>query len=556
MKTETTIHYMLVDATAASDGALAVTQRQPWVSLAQLHDEDDTHVMQKYGTLERDEFRLDGTYTLFPDAPQHEDMGLWSLAQTDEAGRFADPPVLTVTFSRPHTSLGITLVFSPSGDWADDVHLVWYGRTGEILAERDFSPDGVSYFCDCLVKNYYRLVLTFRGTNKPLRFLKLHRVQYGVVENLRGDRLTEASLLEEADPASQTVSVNTLRFGFHAGRRFDLLDLTGVYAVFQQQQRVRVRQTIDGVTREMGLFYTDIATVQDERVVTIDCIDLVGVLDQTEYLGGLWLEGIPAGQLVHEIMASADADNYYALAPALQDIEIRGYLPICTHREALQQVAFAIGAVVSCARSDRIRLYPPPATSSSITPHDKVAGHRQTQRAFVSGVEVYTHQYVAASDTTELFKADCKAGVELVRLTSPAIGLSCSGASILEAGVNYAKLQVAAARQVVLSGRTYDDQLRLGGSVYAETMPASARANVQVFEDCTLTADPQAVAQGLYNFYQQRIEDTGELFPVAAAAGEAVTVETAGGRTLTGMVESLDIDLLGGGMAKAVIAGG
>lgn len=317
-----------------------------------------------------------------------------------------------------------------------------------------------------------------------------------------------------------------------------------------------MRQTIDGATREMGLFYTDVPAVQDERVVTIDCIDLVGVLDQTEYLGGLWLEGIPAGQLVQEIMVSADAENYYTLAPALQGIEIRGYLPICTHREALQQVAFAIGAVVSCARSDHITIYPMPAPSSSITPHDKVAGHRQTQRAYVSGVEVYTHQYVAASDITELFKADCKAGVELVRLTSPATRLSCSGASIIESGVNYARLQVASARQVVLSGATYDDQLRLGGSVYDEIMPASARANVQVFEDCTLTADPQAVAQGLYNFYQQRIEDTGELFPVAAAAGETVAVKTAGGRTLTGMVESLDVDLLGGGIAKAVIAGG
>lgn len=557
MKTQTEIHYMLVDPGAAGDGVPSVTTKQPWVNVSQLHDEDDTHVMAKWGTLEPGQFVLDGTAAMFPDDPAAQDMGLWSAGMSGADGRFAAPPVLTVAFSRPHTSLGITFVFAePTGDWCDDLHLAWYDAAGAVLAEQNFAPDSASYFCDRLVHDYYKVVATFRKTNKPRRYLKLFRVRYGVVEHLTGGGLTEASLLEEADPTSMTVSVNTLRFGFYADRRFDLLDLTGVYSVFQQQQRVRVRQTVDGVTREMGLFYTDVPEVQDERVVTIDCIDLVGVLGQTEYLGGLWLDGITAGALIREIMTSADAAAYYELAPSLAGIVIKGYLPICTHREALQQVAFALGAVVSCARSDNIRIYPLPPATSTITPHDKAAGHRQVQRGYVSGVEVYTHHYVPARDVTELFKATCKAGTEFVRFSSPAASLSCSGASIVESGVNYAKLNVPAAGQVVLSGKPYDDQTSLGGSVYAAVMPAGARASVKTVEGCTLTADPQAVAQGLYDFYQQRIEDTGDLFPVDAAAGEVVRVETAGSHTLTGMVESLDIDLLGGGIAKAVVAGG
>ena len=79
-------------------------------------------------------------------------------------------------------------------------------------------------------------------------------------------------------------------------------------------------------------------------------------------------------------MTSADAAAYYDLAPSLAGIVIKGYLPVCTHREALQQVAFALGAVVSCARSDNIRIYPLPPATSTITPHDKAAGHRQVQR--------------------------------------------------------------------------------------------------------------------------------------------------------------------------------
>lgn len=556
MRTETEIKHMLVDATAATDGTPSASTKRLWTNLEQLHDEDDTHVMKKYGTMEPNEFFLDGSYYLFPDEPEKEDMGLWSAIMSGKDGRFTSPPVLTVTFSKPHTSLGITLICSTSNDWADDVNMKWYDAAGRVLANQDFKPDAVSFFCDRLVHNYYKVVITFRKTNKPQRWLKLSRVIYGAVQYLHGNSITEASIIEEVDPTSATVSINTLRFGFYANRRFDLLDLTGVYSVFQQQQRVRVRQTVDGVTREMGLFYTDVPEVQDERLVTIDCIDLVGVLDQTEYMGGLWLNGIKAKDLIRDIMRSAETEAYYTLDASLANVVIRGYLPICTHREALQQAAFALGAVVSCARSDRIQIYPFPAVASStITPHDKVAGHRQLQRSYISGVEVYTHQYVLAEDETELFKADCQPGEQLVRFSSPATSLTCTGGTILESGVNYAKLQVDAKGEVILMGKIYDDQVSLGGSMYAEVMPASARANVKTVEDCTLTANAQAVASGLYQYYQMRIEDSGDLFPVAAAAGQTVSVETRGGRTLTGMVESMDINLKDGGIASIIIVG-
>lgn len=556
MKTETEINYMLMDPTAAADGALETTARHPWVHLDRLHDEDDTHVMRKYGTLEPNQFFLDGSYALFPDAPEQQDMGLWSAVMSDETGVFHEPPVLTVTFSKPHTSLGLTLIFSvPTGDWAREVHIKWYGQGGKLVAEHDFFPDSAAYFCDCLIHDYYGLEITFRATNKPRRWLKLFRLYYGLTEYLRGSSISEATILEETDPTSATISVNTLRFGFYADRRFDLLDLTGIYSVFQQQQRVRVRQRVDGVLREMGMFYTDTPSVEEQRIVSMECIDLTGVLDQTDFMGGLWLKGISAQSLLAQIMRSAGTSDY-TLDAALADVVVRGYLPICTHREALQQLAFAIGAVVSCARSDKIRIYPmQTAAQSVITPHDKAVGHRQTQRKYVSGVEIYTHNYTVAADAQELFKADCTAGEQFVTFSGPAAGLACTGAEIIDSGINFAKLRVAQAGEVRLTGRMYDDQLSLGGSVYAEVMPAAARANVKVIEDCTLAADAQATAQRVYAYYQNRIEDDGALFPVAACAGQTVSVQTIGGRTLTGMVESMEIDLTGGGISNAIIVG-
>lgn len=558
MRTETEISYEMVDATAAADATPTATSKQSWVDLGELHDETEGRTAGKWATCEVDEFLLDGTFSLFPDDPAAENMGLWSQEQSGADGAFTAPPVLTVTFSQAHTSIGITLTFSePTGDWCSNVGIAWYDASGTLLKQQDFTPDAATFFCDCLVENYYKVVITFRKTNKPHRFLKLFQVQYGLVENLQGKRITAASLLEETDPTSMTVSVNTFRFAFHADRNFDLLNLANVYAVFQQQQRVHVRQRVDGVVRKMGLFYTDAPEVEDQRAVTIDCIDQIGVLDQTDYMGGLWLGGITAGALLTDIMQSAGMAGEYEIDVALAGVIVKGYLPICTHRQALQQLAFALGAMVSCARRDSLRVCPAPSVASAtITPRDKAVGHRQTQRSFVSGVEIYTHNYTLSSNTTELFKATCKVGAETVKFSTPAASLSCSGATITESGVNYAKLKVTTAGTVTLTGTTYEDQVNLGGSVYVTNMPAGGKANVKTVEDCTLSADPQAVAQRLYDYYQQRVEDTGDLFLVTAAAGDLVELQTAGGRTLTGIVESMDIDLYNGGIGKAVIAGG
>lgn len=558
MRTETEISYEMVDPTAAEDGALSVTDKQPWADLDELHDHTDGRTTAgKWATCEPDEFILDGTFELLPDDPSTADTGLWSQTQSGEDGRFSEPPELTVTFSQPHTSLGATLTFSElTGDWCSALTVRWYDADGALLAEQDFAPDKAVYFCDKLVQDYYKIMIIFRATNKPYRFLKLFRVDYGLIENLTDSRITEASLLEEADPISATVSVNTFRFGFHADRRFDLLDLTGTYAVFQQQQIVRVRQKVDGVRRNMGVFFTDTPAVENQRVVTIDCIDYVGLMDQTEYMGGMWLDGITAGDLLADIMQSAGVEDY-EIDAELAAITVKGYLPIDTHRKALRQLAFAIGAMVTCARRDKLRVIQAPDTASStIQPHDKVTGHHQRQREYVSGVEVYVHDYSLGDNSIELFSGDCQVGERLVKFSSPATELSCSGATIVESGVNYARLNVSTARTVTLTGTTYEDQISLGGSVYAARMPAGARANVKTFEDCTLTADPQAVAQKIYEYYQRRVEDTGDLFPVSAAAGEMVALQTTGGRTLTGIVESMDIDLYGGGIAKAVIVGG
>ena len=71
-------------------------------------------------------------------------------------------------------------------------------------------------------------------------------------------------VLEEANPISSEVSVNTLTLSFHTEQgTFDLLDLTGAYVLFQQRQRADVTGWIDGMEMNMGTFYLDKPTTTE-----------------------------------------------------------------------------------------------------------------------------------------------------------------------------------------------------------------------------------------------------------------------------------------------------
>lgn len=558
-KTSCEISYELVDVTAAQDAALSAPDQQPWSKISDLHD--GARKIKNWATMEPNLWLLDGEREILPEHTGGELMGIWSQSMSGPDCAFAQPPTLDITFTSPHTSIGLTLTFSEAtGDWASQVRIQWYGKHGETLADQEFSPQGGMYFCACLVEGYYRVRVTFLKTNWPHRFLKLTGIRYGALQTFDGESLTAAKVVEEVSLLSEEVRINMLYFTFHsASGEFDLLDPSGAYVAFQQRQQVRVREYLDGQVLEMGIYYLQ-EPQTDGNITEMTCTDLVGLLDGTDFLGGLWLGGISFGQLVGEIMTSAGLGQLYEVDPALAAVRLTGYLPICTHREALQQAAFAVGAVVSCARRDKVRLFPKPsAVSHTISTADKAVGHTLRQRELVTGVEVYAPRYQILNtiSETELFRQSCQPGERMVTFGSLAdvASMTCTGAVILEKGVNFARIKVTAAGVVTLTSYVYEESRSLAGSMYAAALPANAAANVLKVEDCTLTADPQAMARRIYEERQGRIVEEGTLLPGLWEPGDLVEIRQATGKTLRGYLTALEIDLTGGMIARAEATG-
>lgn len=495
MRTKTAISFGLVDVSAKPDAMFTTADKQPFADLEQL--KRDELEIRKFATLEKNYFRLDGTFELFPDNPEDYDFGLWSASMSGENGEFASPVVLTIEFTEPHSSLGLTFTFhEPTDDYCNSINVKWYGVSNDLLSDMNFNPDNTVYFADNAIEGYKKIVITFYSTNKPYRYLKLSQLDFGQIKLFTGRDLISANVLEEIDPISSELRINTLNFTLYSeDAEFSILNPEGVFKLLQQRQPLKVFEYLDGVKKNIGIYYLDEWENDDEYNINMTGIGLVGVIDGTNFPGGTY-NNVPAGVIIDEITDSAKAE--YELDESLASKMLSGIIPVCTHREALQQVAFAIGGIVDCSRTHKIKIYPIPTVLSVHIGRDrKFQGHKLKLKPFVTGVEVTAHNYINGEDNPQIF------------------------------------------------------------GVYNPNLSSSDKVNILTVEDATLVNNSNAleVAQRVYDYYQMRHQDEGEILLQGEECGQFVTMDSLNEQKIRGIVEKLDINLTGGFIANAVITG-
>lgn len=558
MTTSCEFRFGLLDVTASADASFVVSESQAFADAADANNTDGI-TFPDVATLEPGfGWPLNGTKTILPADPGVYTWGWWSLAASGADGSFAVPPVLTSSFSdagtpTPHSSAGITLV--AYGTIPAAVNIKWYDAANAVMADEDFTPDALTYFCEKQVENYYKVVVTVAAMSAAYRFMRITSVVFGVLEIIGGSRVVNATLTEEVSPVALTLPINTLELDFFtAGGRFSLLDMTGAYAFFQWKQRIDAYKTVDGVKSFMGAMYFQTADGAVDAVTKLHCVDINGILAETSFTGGIYVN-YPLTDLLDDVLGAEGVA--YELDAAFAGVTITGYLPQCTRRQALQQIAFAIGAVPDPTRFDGVRLYPMPTiTTTAILPARKIKGHSVKYEDLVTQVDVTAHSYSLSADLKELSKAVYAVGEHTIGLKAPASVTAITGATLSVTHVNYCIINVAAPGTVTLSGYEYKDSATLY-TVKAAMLPAGAKASGKKFAAATLidSSKAQAVAQRLYDYYQGRYTDEGLLLPGSERAGEKVSLGSLGGKTITGHIQRLVTDMSGGALETITMRG-
>jgi len=543
------------DSTPSTESAL-----QPFSKVMDLKTGNVTGVT--YATYEPDFWLLDGGYKFLLENEAAVHVGLMSSEMSDENGDFANEPVLTVNFGSIHSSDGLVLHFAQySGDYADSITVSYYDNKDQLISSDVYAPDAWEYEIDKVVNNFNRLVITFHSTNKPYRYLRLTAIDYGQLIHFTADSIKALTVEEQTDAISTQVKVGAMDLALYStDPEFSIVNPTGYYSRLSQRQPLSVYEIVNDLQIFMGRYYLETWKNASDTELNFECIDAVGVLDRIPYHGGMWAyQGIKAQYLVDEIMQAAAIP--YELDPDLYDVYVIGWIPLCSCREALQQVAFAIGGYVSCSRSNVVKIYKSPIITGSepvitVTNAQKSLDQNLELKTLVTGVVITGHNYSEGSETVNLFEGVLAAGVYKISFSEPAHTLSISGAVVLFSNVNYAQIRVEIAGNVVITGLNYIDNqqefsrrdLSLGSYVIENILSVKEATLINAYNG-------PAVTERVYNYYQQRYLQKFRLFGSALEIGQIALVDSMNGSQIRGAVERNNIDLAGGFISQTEVVG-
>lgn len=563
MRTNTRVEFGLYDVTARGDSTPSCTAAKPFCNLGRDLLLESVPSQNKYGTLESEQWLMDGSFAFFPEVPEQYFWGLWSATQSDKSGVFADPPVLDITFTQDHSSSGLTLHFySPTEDWASRVKIQWFGQDGGLIATELFYPNAVDYYCAKKVENYRRIRIHFLETNRPGRYLKLAGIDYGVYLHFSGHEIVEAHVLEECDPISSEISINTLNVSlYNKEGRFSILNPEGYFDVLQHKQKFTIWEDVKQDARStssvsycMGTFYLSDWSNSGDTLADFSAVDAIGLLDGSPFDGGIY--DTTAAELAEAILAGYS----YTLDESLAAERVQGYIAAGTRREALQQLAFAIGAVVDCSRGELIRIAPAPSRASGMITYDRKLqdGSKVTLNPLITAVAVTAHRYLPGESTEELYRDTLDPGTYRVTFNAPAVvgSLTVTGAELTESGVNLCTLTVAEAGEVCVTGHKYADSTVVLKRT-AANLPPNVQDNELTVTGATLV-DPsraEAVAVRVLEHYAQRYEQNFSMVAGDEKLADRLIIQSFGGEMVRGMLTKLEFDLTGGFLADAKVIG-
>ena len=334
-------------------------------TLANIPDNDAKRSLN-YATFEADGWFLDGGAQVF-DHPQ--DVGFVSDDISGAAGSFTTAPEIRLTLSSAvDVEQGITLEFNAfTGDYADDVTIEYRNASDVLIASESHTPDSVNYFCPvgATRASVKYIDIAFNGTNENERHVRLISAFVdGVMFNSENLRATD--LVEEDDIVSTSAPANTFDFRvFSEDADFSIVDPSGIYANIRQNQPVQVWEFIDDVPYEWGTFYVKNNYSISENEMTFECVDALTILE-TEDFYGYWWKAISnwdaenaMSNIMGDVFSEGDVEDSvfeWEIDTALASKPVVGWLPISNRREALNQLAFSVGGVVTCTRDGKVKI--------------------------------------------------------------------------------------------------------------------------------------------------------------------------------------------------------
>lgn len=398
---------------------------------------------------------LDGIAVALPSDITTANIGLWSEQLSNDDGTFTTPITITLTSEGQYSSQGFTFTFDKFNEiYPTRLTIQWFRVTSDGIEDLsngavEFIPTSAMYFCRNQVENFNKIVIKFYALNMPKNRLKLEVIDYGYGTVFYGDELSNVKLIQELNPISTDISVNTTDFTLNSK--------TDMIYSFQSKQPLITRHN----GRLMSSTFVKKSKRTAEHIWEVQSEDYISMMANTIFVGDMY-NNKNAYDLLVEIFNIAKVP--YSIDENIKNLTISGLIPYTTCRDALTYVAFAIQYVVDTSNSEVVKVFSLNDETSQTIELDRIMrGQNFENTDTVTKVTLDVYSYSKSTETIDLYKAEDSGIGEniLVTFSEPIYELSISNGSFVKddngndkKGVNYAYIN--ANENCILSGERYE----------------------------------------------------------------------------------------------------
>lgn len=550
-KTYAIVKFNLEDTTAVQKAAFTFQDNQPFGNEDVLRTET---AATDYGYVGFNQFCLDGSKQEIPD--EDGDIAFWSTAISGDDRTFETNPVISIKFKENHTSTGLTFFFGH--ECPKKMKITWYDIGGDRMDEKTFTPTTANYFAKNQVKNYAGVRVEFMETHYAHRMIRLHYIVFGQYITWQDDQVKTAKITEQIDESNATQPVSSAQVEIiDENNDFDIANPNGSWNSAEYYQRILFQEYKDGEIIEMGTFYLNGWSFKS-NIATFKATDAIGYLDSITFRGGEIYSKTLAGDIIDAIMSAAGWTDYY-VDPDIASMEITGYLPKQTCRNAIKEICFALGAQAVCFRNELITIKQPERyISSYVGPDRKFNGKTSVSTGdYITAVSVELPNYQLGADRTSVYQSTNETGTYMVDFSNPidVDSIVATGCTVSDVHPSYCTIKVAAAGECEIQARTYTntsftltrevENIESGQGTDTKKYTAAVYCPTRI----------RSVMASLLSYYQLRKSAQMTYLLDTEVTGDWVGIKDVQNQISSALIEQQTIDLAGGFISTAQCVG-
>ncbi len=577
-RTHPEIEFSLIDTTAKSDMTVSA-DNQSFADLDILKTNNE--FADIYMTFELNYSVLTGELSEFTEDTSKNKYGYYSLYHSNSDCLFTNNPKLTFEFSSNHSSQGLTLTF---GGYNLPKYFVirWYSASGALIYWDDYYPNTGIFYCKGAVSNYKKIEIEFISTMFPYNYIKLTNIEFGIKYDWTDKSIISAELFEETDITCNTLAIDTFDFTLYSeDDDFNILNPQGIYDKLQSDQPIKVYETIEtyddgnnlieSTMLYIGTFYLKEWSSKANNEISFSCTDAIGLLDKNKFIDGRFYSGdTPSISTVEAIITSimnSAGITEYEIADNLKSITLYGYLPIMTHREALHQILFAIGAVASCSRSDKIEIYVPPDTiSKTIEETNHLQGDEVKLQPYVSSIQLGIND-LEVKPNIEIYNDHVTVGTHRIILSnpifvnssSPAINSGSTCTATIVSGVhdhfNYFDVNVTSAGTLIINGYP-QERYSVNYKKTSEISSGETEKTLEIPDNLFINGyndNVDSTAERLLEYYSFRNSATCNIICTDETPGQWILIKSQYGDMIKANILNMKTDLSKGFLSTVTL---